>query len=44
MKPTFKGKLTGFKNSDGEVLEEMPITIPVDWFNPEAIAKMFNRG
>ncbi len=41
MEPTFKGKLTGFKNSDGEVLEEKPVTIPVDWFNPEAISKMF---
>jgi hypothetical protein len=43
MKPTFKGKLTGFKNQDGEVLEGMPITIPVDWFNPEAIAKLFTK-
>lgn len=41
MKPTFKGKLTGFKNSDGEVLEEKPITVPVEWFNPEVIRKMF---
>lgn len=41
MKPTFKGKLTGFKNSDGEVLEEKPVTIPVEWFNPTAIRKMF---
>lgn len=41
MKPTFKGKLTGFKNSDGEVLEEKPVTVPVEWFNPEVIRKMF---
>jgi hypothetical protein len=41
MKPTFKGKLTGFKNEDGEVLEELPISIPKDWFNPEMIAQMF---
>lgn len=41
MKPLFKGKLIGFKNDDGEVIEEMKITIPKDWFNPGAISKMF---
>lgn len=41
MKPLFKGKLVGFKDDDGEVVEEMKITIPKDWFNPTAIRKMF---
>ena len=44
MRPLFKGKLIGFKNEDGELIEEMKITIPKDWFNPGAIAKMFSRG
>ena len=39
MKPLFKGKLIGFKNEDGELIEEMKITIPKDWFNPTAIRK-----
>jgi hypothetical protein len=43
MKPLFKGKLIGFKDEDGELIEEMKVTIPKDWFNPGAIAKMF-RG
>lgn len=44
MKPLFKGKLIGFKNEEGEVVEEMKITIPKDWFNPKAIAKLFEAG
>lgn len=41
MRPLFKGKLIGFKNDDGEIIDEMKITIPKDWFNPGAIAKIF---
>jgi hypothetical protein len=41
MKPTFKGKLTGFKNEDGEVLEDLAVTIPKEWFTPEKIREMF---
>ncbi len=41
MKPLFKGKLIGFKDEDGELIEDMKITIPKDWFNPSAIKKMF---
>jgi len=41
MTPTFKGKLTGFKDEDGNVLEDMPVTIPVSWFNPEKVKAMF---
>jgi hypothetical protein len=41
MTPTFKGKLTGFKDEDGNVLEDMPVTIPVSWFSPEKIRAMF---
>jgi len=41
MTPTFKGKLTGFKDEDGNVLEDMPVTIPVTWFTPEKIRSMF---
>ncbi len=41
MQPTFKGKLTGFKNEEGEVLEELAITLPKDWLNPEAMRRMF---
>jgi hypothetical protein len=42
MTPTFKGKLTGFKDEDGNVLEDMPVTIPVSWFSPEKIKFMFD--
>ena len=41
MKPLFKGKLIGFKDEEGELIEEMKISIPKDWFNPGAITKMF---
>jgi hypothetical protein len=41
MKPLFKGKLIGFKDEDGELIEDMKISIPKDWFNPTAIKKMF---
>ena len=41
--PTFKGTLNGLKNDKGELVEDMPVTLP-DWFRPKAIAKMFNRG
>jgi hypothetical protein len=41
MTPTFKGKMTGFKDEDGNVLEDMPVTIPVSWFSPEKIRAMF---
>jgi hypothetical protein len=42
MKPTFKEKLTGFKNEDGEVLEDLAVTIPKEWFTPEKIRAMFD--
>lgn len=38
--PTFKGTLNGFKNDQGELVEDMAVTLP-DWFRPQAIAKMF---
>lgn len=38
--PTFKGTLNGLKNDQGELVEDMPITLP-DWFRPNYIAKMF---
>ena len=41
MKPLFKGKLIGFKDEEGELIEEMKISIPKDWFNPTAVSKMF---
>jgi hypothetical protein len=41
MRPLFKGKLIGFKDEDGELLEELKITLPKEWFNPDAIRKMF---
>lgn len=41
MKPLFKGKLLGFKDDEGELIEDMKVTIPKDWFNPTAIRKMF---
>jgi hypothetical protein len=41
MKPLFKGKLIGFKDDEGELIEEMRITIPKEWFNPTAIQSTF---
>lgn len=41
MRPLFKGKLLGFKDDEGELVDEMKITIPKEWFNPSAITKMF---
>ncbi len=41
MRPLFKGKLVGFKDEDGELLEELKITLPKEWFNPDAITKIF---
>jgi len=41
MKPLFKGKLIGFKDEDGELVDELKITIPKDWFNPTAIKRLF---
>jgi hypothetical protein len=38
--PTFKGTLNGFKNEAGELVEDMPVTLP-DWFRPAAIEKVF---
>lgn len=40
--PTFKGTLNGFKNDQGELAEDMPVTLP-DWFRPNQIAKMFEE-
>lgn len=44
MKPLFKGKLLGFKDDEGELINELKVTIPKDWFRPDAIAKMFKEG
>lgn len=41
--PTFKGTLNGFKNEVGELVVDMPVTLP-DWFRPQAIEKMFKGG
>lgn len=38
--PTFKGTLNGFKNDQGELVEDMSVTLP-DWFRPKEISKMF---
>ena len=38
--PTFKGKLEGWKDDDGNLLEEKPITIPKDWFNVRSISSL----
>lgn len=38
--PTFKGKIEGWKDANGEIIEEMPITVPKEWFNPKSIAKL----
>lgn len=40
--PTFKGTLNGFKNEQGELMEDMVVTLP-DWFRPEKISKMLVR-
>jgi hypothetical protein len=37
--PTFQGTLNGFKDGTGQLLEDMPVTLP-DWFRPEKIAAM----
>ena len=39
--PTFMGVLNGFKDSSGQLVEDMPITLP-DWFRPEQVATMVN--
>lgn len=44
MRPLFKGRLIGFKDQDGELVEDMKITIPKEWFNPKAIAEMFAKS
>lgn len=38
--PTFKGYLEGWKNEEGDIIEEMKITIPKDWFNPITIGEL----
>lgn len=37
--PTFKGTLNGFKNEQGELMEDMVVTLP-DWFRPTTISKI----
>lgn len=37
--PTFNGTLNGFKNEQGERVEDMAVTLP-DWFRPSTISKM----
>ena len=41
MRPLFKGKLLGFKDEEGELIDELKVTVPKDWFNPSAIKKLF---
>lgn len=41
--PTFKGTLNGFKNDQGELMEDKAVTLP-DWFRPGTIAKMFEEA
>ena len=41
LKPLFKGKLDGWLNSDGDLVEEYPITLP-PWFRVEKIKEMIN--
>lgn len=41
MRPLFKGKLLGFKDEEGELIDELKVTLPREWFNPTAIRKMF---
>lgn len=43
MRPLFKGKLIGFKDDDGELVDEMKVTLPKDWFNPAAIKNLFKE-
>jgi hypothetical protein len=42
MKPLFCGTLNGKKDSSGNVLIDLPITLP-DWFRPEKISAMFKE-
>lgn len=41
--PTFKGKIEGWKNNEGEIVEEMKITYPKEWFNPASILEVLNQ-
>jgi hypothetical protein len=43
MRPLFKGKLLGFKDEEGELIDELKVTVPKDWFNPSAIKKLFSK-
>lgn len=36
MQPLFKGVLNGYKDGDGSLIKDMPITLP-DWFRPETV-------
>lgn len=38
--PTFKGRIEGWKNEDGEVVEKMRITVPKEFFSPQAISQV----
>lgn len=42
--PTFKGKLEGWKDENGEIVEDMPISIPKDWFNPQSIGRLVHKN
>ncbi|MFQ4168180.1 hypothetical protein [Scytonema millei] len=36
MRPLFKGTLNGYKDADGNLIKDLPISLP-DWFKPETI-------
>lgn len=40
MKPLFGGTLNGKKDNEGNVINDLVVTLP-DWFRPEKIAAMF---
>ena len=40
--PTFKGRLEGWKDDNGELLEEKKVTIPKEWFNTVSISALLN--
>ena len=40
--PTYKGRLEGWKDDDGNLLEEVKVTVPHKWFNPDSILSLKN--
>lgn len=43
-KPTFKGRIEGWVDDNGNPLEEKLITIPVKWFNQKTIKEILTNG